>query len=310
MIKAEKKIYLSLIVPLYNEAANVSLLAERILSVIKNINRPCEVIFVDDGSTDGTRDKLRRLATEYTEFYVILFRANFGQSAAMAAGFEASRGEVIVAMDGDLQNDPADIPVLLDKLEQGYDVVSGWRKDRKDKLIGRKIPSKIANRLICSITDVKLHDTGCSLKAFRGDVLRSISLYGEMHRFIPALMRIEGANIAEIPVRHHPRIHGSSKYNLTRTFRVLMDLTTLRLFMKHLHNPLGFFAAFSFFCLIGGILALTGMIVHFQSPEKLNILITIAVMLLSSSLMFIFLGLIGKMITNSGGRKAYNFDVQ
>jgi len=307
-MKAEQKIYLSLVVPLFNEAANVNLLAERILSVIKDIDRACEVIFIDDGSTDGTRDKLRHLAGEHPEFHAILFRANFGQSAAMAAGFEASRGEVVVAMDGDLQNDPADIPILLEKLEQGYDVVSGWRKDRKDKLIGRKIPSKIANRLICSITDVNLHDTGCSLKAFRGNVLRSISLYGEMHRFIPALMRMEGAKIAEIPVRHHPRIHGSSKYNLTRTFRVLMDLTTLRLFMKHLHNPLGFFAAFSFFCLLSGMLALTGMIFHYQSPEKLNILITIAVMFLSSSFMFIFLGLIGKMITNSGRRKSYIID--
>ena len=167
------------------------------------------------------------------------------------------------------------------------------------------MPSKIANRIICSVTDVKLHDTGCSLKAFRGDLLRQVALYGEMHRFIPALMRMEGARITEMPVRHHPRLYGTSKYDLSRTFRVIMDLTTLRLLMRHLYNPLLYFSKFSFLCLAGSIVALFCSICHRQSPETLNVLISITVLLLSSGFMFIFLGLVGKMITHSGTRKSF-----
>ena len=193
MKKNSKQPYLSVTVPIYNEVENVERLWKRLYTVLSNYKHSYEVIFVDDGSTDGTRKMIRNLAKTNPQLRAILFRSNFGQSAAMAAGFKASRGQVVVAMDGDLQNDPKDIPLMVDKLQSGYDVVSGWRKNRKDKFIGRKLPSKIANRIICSVTDVKLHDTGCSLKAFRGDLLRQVALYGEMHRFISAVMRMEGA---------------------------------------------------------------------------------------------------------------------
>jgi glycosyltransferase involved in cell wall biosynthesis len=302
-------IELSVVVPLYNEEENVELLWERLYNVLKDLHRSFEVIFVDDGSKDGTRDKMRRLAKQHPYLRVILFRANFGQSAAMAAGFEATRGDIVIAMDGDLQNDPADIPVLLDKMAEGYDVVSGWRKDRRDKLLLRKIPSKIANRLICSITDVRLHDTGCSLKAFRGDMLRRISLYGELHRFIPALTRMEGARIAELPVRHHARQFGKSKYNLTRTFRVIMDLTTIRLLMRHLRNPLSFFVKFSVACCLGSLLAfsiaLNKVMVQNKSLSDVNILVTLVILLAATSVQFMFFGLIGRMIVESGSRRTF-----
>ena len=237
--------YLSVVVPFFNEEESIERLWEALKLSLDKIGRSYEVVFVDDGSTDSTRDIMRRLAWCNEELRIILLRANFGQSAAMAAGFEATRGQIVVAMDGDLQNDPDDIGALMRELNNGYDVVSGWRKNRQDKMVSRLIPSRIANRIICSVTDVKLHDTGCSLKAFRGDLLRRISLYGEFHRFIPALLRMEGARIAEMPVKHHPRRFGTSKYNISRTFRVIMDLTTIRLLMQHLHNPLAFFVNFS-----------------------------------------------------------------
>jgi len=306
--KSAKPPFLSVVVPLYNETENVEWLWRRIHEVLETLSCAYEVIFVDDGSKDGTREKLRRLAAQDRRLRVILFRANFGQSAAMAAGFEATRGDIVIAMDGDLQNDPNDIPKLLAKMAEGFDVVSGWRKNRKDKLLLRKVPSKIANKLICSITDVQLHDTGCSLKAFRGDVLRRISLYGELHRFIPALMRMEGAAIAELPVQHHARRFGQSKYNLTRTFRVIMDLTTIRLLMRHLRNPLSFFVHFSLLCGCAGLLslALAAYKVVYSGARlaDVNILVTLVVLLEATALQFLFFGLIGRMIVESGSRRS------
>ncbi|MBD3384877.1 glycosyltransferase [candidate division KSB1 bacterium] len=300
--------YLSIVVPFYNEEENVHRLWQRLRDVVKAYGKSYQVIFVDDGSSDKTRQFVIDLANQEKAVSAILFRANFGQSAAMAAGFAHTRGQVVIAMDGDLQNDPADIPVLVEKLEQGYDVVAGWRKNRKDKLLVRKIPSKIANRIICSTTGVFLHDTGCSLKAFRGEMLRNISLYGELHRFIPALMRMEGANITELAVHHHARKYGKSKYNLTRTFRVILDLTTIRLLMRHLKNPLSFFAAFSFFFLFSGLVAFSYgfyKVMILDVPfEQVNILLTITVLLIASGLQFLFLGLIGRMVVESGSRRS------
>jgi glycosyltransferase involved in cell wall biosynthesis len=300
--------YLSIVVPFYNEEENVHRLWQRLRHVLKVYGKSYQVIFVDDGSSDKTRQFVVDLANQEKPVSAILFRANFGQSAAMAAGFAHTRGRVVIAMDGDLQNDPADIPVLVEKLEQGYDVVAGWRKNRKDKLLVRKIPSKIANRIICSTTGVFLHDTGCSLKAFRGDMLRNISLYGELHRFIPALMRMEGANITELAVNHHARKYGKSKYNLTRTFRVIMDLTTIRLLMRHLKNPLSFFAAFSLFFLFSGLMTFSYgfyKVMLLELPfEEVNILLTLTVLLIASGLQFLFLGLIGRMVVESGSRRS------
>ena len=272
-----------------------------------------EVIFIDDGSADGTREKMRQLAERHAELKAILFRANFGQSAAMNAGFEKSSGQIVIAMDGDLQNDPRDIATLVDKLERGYDVVSGWRKNRQDKLISRKIPSKIANRIICSITDVSLHDTGCSLKAFRGPLLRRIYLYGEFHRFIPALIRMEGAKITEMPVRHHPRRFGTSKYTISRTFRVIMDLLTIRLLMKHLHHPLAFFAPFSFLCGFAGFVTLGHILYQLINGAvdiaNVNIVITLTILLWAAAFMFMSLGLIGKLIVGCGERQSFSMDL-
>jgi glycosyltransferase involved in cell wall biosynthesis len=301
--------FLSVVVPIYNEVESVERLWQAIHPVMEALGKSWEVILVDDGSRDGTRDILRRLAAQNPRLRVILFRANFGQSAAMAAGFAATRGEIVIAMDGDLQNDPLDIPNLLARMEEGYDVVSGWRKHRKDKLVLRKVPSRIANKLICSLTDVQLHDTGCSLKAFRGDMLRRISLYGELHRFIPALMRIEGAEITELPVRHHPRRFGTSKYNLSRTFRVVMDLTSIRLMMKYLVNPLVFFSALVFFfllCGVGSLAAILYMVIGRGADlAEMNILLTLTAVFWTAAGQFLFFGLIGKLIVNTGSRKTF-----
>ena len=233
--------WISVVIPVYHEKDNISKLNNLLLGVLKTLDRPFEIIYVDDGSRDETFSVLKGLCRQSPCVKAIRLRRNFGQTAAMSAGFDFSRGEIIVAMDGDLQNDPADIPALLDKLEEGYDVVNGWRKDRKDKLLSRKIPSMIANTVIGVTTGVRLHDYGCSLKAYRAEVIKNVPLYGELHRFIPALASIYGARITESPVRHHARISGASKYTLSRTFRVLMDLFTVTFLKFFADRPLHIF---------------------------------------------------------------------
>jgi Glycosyl transferase family 2 len=220
--------YLSVIIPVYNEEENVPLLHERVHQVLEKQDFSYEVIYVDDGSKDSTYARLSEIALSDEHIRVLRFRRNFGQTAAMAAGVEQSTGEILVFMDGDLQNDPTDIPRLLAKIEEGYDVVSGWRKDRQDARISRKLPSKIANKLIARLTGVKLNDYGCTLKAYRYEVFQHIRLYGEMHRFIPAYAALAGASITEIPVTHHARQFGVSKYGISRVFRVILDLTTVK----------------------------------------------------------------------------------
>jgi glycosyltransferase involved in cell wall biosynthesis len=295
------------VVPVYNEKENVPLLYRSIKDVLETIGRRYEMVFVDDGSRDGTRDVLRRLASKDKTLRVVLFRRNFGQSAAMAAGFHSSRGDIVVTLDGDLQNDPADIPRLLCKIEEGYDVVSGWRKERKDKLFIRKVPSRIANRLICSVTDVRLHDTGCSLKAFRREVVKHIRLYGELHRFLPALAKVEGARISEIIVRHHPRRFGKSKYNLTRTFRVLMDLSSLNLFLKYLRNPLRFFGLIGAWFFVFGIAA--ALWIGFQVWIRgiplmdVNVIVTLVFLFFVAGFQWLYLGVVASLIVKTGRRR-------
>ncbi len=231
IVKNKKRVanpYLSIILPVYNEAKNIKLQYNKIIKGIKPIKKKYEIIFIDDGSTDQSFENLSNLAKTDKNLKIIQFRRNFGQTAAMAAGIEYARGEIIIFMDADLQNDPNDIKKLLDKLDEGYDVVSGWRVNRKDKLFLRKIPSKIANKIISIISEVPLHDTGCSLKAYRSDILKKVKLYGEMHRFIPVHASWIGARIAEIPVNHHARKYGESKYGIRRTFKVLLDLLTIK----------------------------------------------------------------------------------
>ncbi len=220
--------YVSIIIPVYNEEENIPLLHERIQQVMEKQAHSYEVIYVDDGSKDATFVQLKRLVLLDEHVHVVHFRRNFGQTAAIAAGVAKSSGEILIFMDGDLQNDPIDIPRLLAKLDEGYDVVSGWRKNRQDASLSRKLPSMLANKLISHVTGVHLHDYGCTLKAYRYEVFKHIRLYGEMHRFIPAYAALAGASIAEIEVTHHARRFGKSKYGITRTIRVILDLMTLK----------------------------------------------------------------------------------
>jgi len=229
------------VVPVYNEQDNVGPLHERIAAVLSDLRRDAEIIYVDDGSTDQSLDILKRIAESDERATVIQLRRNFGQTAAMSAGIDHAKGEVIVLMDADLQNDPLDIPKLLAKIDEGYDLVSGWRRDRQDHWLWRKFPSYVANRIISVITGVYLHDYGCTLKAYRREVLENIRLYGEMHRFIPAFVGLVGGLVAEIPVDHHPRIHGTSKYGLGRTFRVVLDLFTVKFLGSYAKSPIYLF---------------------------------------------------------------------
>ena len=247
---------LSVVIPIYNEAESIHQLIEAISNNLRQNQLNYEIICIDDGSNDGTTEILRQLVKNRNDLKAVLLRRNYGQTPAMAAGFEQAKGKIIVTLDGDLQNDPADIPQLLAKLEEGYDLVSGWRKERQDDALTRLLPSKIANWLIGKITGVKLHDYGCSLKAYRSELVADMNLYGELHRFLPALAYIEGAIITEIPVRHHARRYGKSKYGLGRTFRVLMDLLTVFFIKKFLTRPMhvfGFLGLSSMF--LGIILA-------------------------------------------------------
>ena len=232
---------LSVVVPLFNEQDSLRPLVRQLLDTVRPLGVTFELVLVDDGSKDATATVLAELSEEIPELVAVLLRRNYGQTAAMAAGFDASSGDVIVTLDGDLQNDPADIPLLLAKIEEGYDLVSGWRHQRQDAAISRLLPSKLANGLIASVTGVQLHDYGCSLKAYRREVVADMNLYGELHRFLPALAFIEGARISEVKVNHHPRRFGRSNYGIDRTFRVLMDLLTVWFMKRFLTRPMHVF---------------------------------------------------------------------
>ncbi|GCE64536.1 glycosyltransferase [cyanobiont of Ornithocercus magnificus] len=240
---------LSVVVPLYNEEKSLPELVEQLLAALRPIEERFELVLVNDGSKDNTATVLQQLSNTIPEIVAVLLRRNYGQTAAMAAGFDIARGSIIVSLDGDLQNDPADIPLLLGALRKGYDLASGWRYQRQDATLQRKLPSRIANSLIGGITGVRLHDYGCSLKAYRREVLADMRLYGELHRFLPALAFIEGARITEVKVNHRARQYGSSKYGIDRTFRVLMDLLTVWFMKRFLTRPMHVFG-------LGGLIAI------------------------------------------------------
>lgn len=229
---------LSIFLPVYNEEENLERLNQKIFAAMAELGHSFEVIYVDDGSSDRSLDLLKKFAAEDRRVKVIGFRRNYGQTAAMAAGIDAARGEILIPMDADLQNDPADIVRLLAKLDEGYDVVSGWRKDRQDAFITRTFPSRIANGLISRIGGVPLHDYGCSLKAYRREVLKDVNLYGEMHRFIPIYAAWAGGRVTEIPVAHYPRTAGQSKYGLSRTIKVVFDLVTIKFMASYMTKPI------------------------------------------------------------------------
>lgn len=290
----------SLVLPVFNEEPNLVPVYEEIRDAIAAIERRFEIIFVDDGSSDGSLDRLRELRDRDPRVKVVCFRRNFGQTAALAAGFDVAAGEIIVTLDADGQNDPNDIARMLALVDDGYDVVSGWRHDRKDAFVSRKLPSMIANRLISWATRVRLHDYGCTLKAMRSDVVRNIDLYGELHRFIPAIASWMGVSIAEIKVNHRPRTRGTSKYGITRTMRVLLDLVTVKFLLSYASRPLQFFGPPGLICLAaGGIL---GVYLTFQRlfmgiPLADRPILLAAVLLVLVGMQFITFGLLGEMQT-------------
>ena len=236
---SEESVDITVTIPVFNERENIPVLVDQLLPVLEGLGRSFEVLFVDDGSEDGSFEVLEGIAREDKRVRVIRFRRNVGQTAALDAGFKEARGDVVITMDGDLQNDPSDIPNLIEAMENGgFDIVSGWRKNRRDHFLTRRFPSIIANKLISKITGVRLHDYGCTLKAYKRDVFQHFNLYGEMHRFIPAIGRFVGATITEIPVNHRKRAHGKSKYGLSRVLRVILDLLTVKFFMGYLTQPI------------------------------------------------------------------------
>jgi glycosyltransferase involved in cell wall biosynthesis len=242
-------------VPIYNEAENIPILYERIHAALETLGKSWEVVFVNDGSRDGSAELLDAVAASDARIVVVHFPRNYGQTAAMMAGMDHARGAIIVPMDGDLQNDPADIARLLEKLDEGFDVVSGWRKDRQDHAIKRNLPSRIANTIISRVSGVHLHDYGCSLKAYRRDALEGVKLYGEMHRFVPIYAARNGARDGEIPVQHHARLHGESKYGLERIFKVVLDLLVVKFLFRYSSKPIYLFGGFGLFSILCALLA-------------------------------------------------------
>ncbi|RMF90332.1 MAG: glycosyltransferase [Nitrospinota bacterium] len=291
------RLFLSVVIPVYNEEESLLPLYKRIRDACDALGKAYEIVFVDDGSQDQTLSILERLHDQDSRVKVIRFRKNYGQTAAMAAGFRLARGEIIVSMDGDLQNDPADIPRLLAKLEEGYDVVCGWRKERKDKFLSRRLPSIIANWLIGKVTGVPIHDNGCSLKAYRAAVIKRTALYSELHRFIPAMSTLTGAKIAEIVVRHHPRRFGKSKYGISRIWRVLLDIVIVKMLTGFAARPALWFGVLSLPALLVGTVFLLGMAIPGASgivfPALSFLCFSLAGHLLA-------LGVLGEMVLKTG----------
>ena len=293
---------LSLFLPVLDEEENLRPMHAKIQNALASLGKTAEVIYVDDGSTDKSLEILKEIAAADNRVRVISLRRNYGQTAAMSAGIDAANGQILIPMDADLQNDPADIARLLDKLNEGYDVVSGWRKNRQDKLVSRKIPSQIANRIISWIGGVPLHDYGCSLKAYRREVIQDVRLYGEMHRFIPIYASWAGARVAEIPVDHHARTMGKSKYGISRTIKVVFDLITIKFMAEYHTKPLYVFGAFGMLALIISMIAGAWAIllkVVYGTSFILTPLPIIAVVMLAISVQFFLMGLLAELLVRT-----------
>jgi glycosyltransferase involved in cell wall biosynthesis len=292
-------IYLSIIIPLYNEEDNIPQLIKELDDFFAHFDKKFEIIIIDDGSCDQSFHLLSQYAQERRYLRILHFGVNFGQTAAISAGFDAARGKIVVTMDADLQNDPRDIPLLLEKMEEGCDIVSGWRKKRKDNFLTRRLPSTIANKLISWITNVSLHDYGCTLKAYRREIVNHINLYGEMHRFIPALGRWCGASITEVEVNHRERKHGKSKYGLSRTFRVILDLLTVKFFLSYSTRPIQIFGKFGLYSFLIGLASLIEVVVLKILRDRDmtgNPFLYLSVLMVIIGVQFIILGLLGEII--------------
>ena len=290
----------SIVVPFHNEEPNVIELFGRLQGVMEDLGRSYQFVFVDDGSTDLTYKLLKEVALIDPQVTVVKLRRNFGQTGALAAGFAHSTGEYVIAMDGDLQHDPGEIPVFLKKIEEGYDVVSGWRSHRIDNLLLRKIPSRSANWLMAKLSGVNIHDFGTTFKAYRGDLLRQLPLYGEMHRFIPALASFYGASICEIPIQNNHRKHGESHYNISRTFRVFFDLMTIRFLLRYMSRPLHFFGRLGVINMgLGSVLALWlviwKVVAGIDVLQQHGLLLVFAAVLILVGFQLIALGLLGEL---------------
>lgn len=302
MLPDSPALQVSVVIPVYNEEANLADLVARVGSAMQRSGKSFELICIDDGSRDGSAVALEALAADRPWLKPLYLIRNYGQSAALQAGFDAAQGELIVTLDGDLQNDPDDVPELLKLLDErpDIDVISGWRKDRQDRTVSRKLPSAVANRVISRVTGVELHDYGCALKVYRADVIRGLHLYGELHRFIPALAAEVGAKIVEVPVRHHARTRGESKYGIDRTFRVLLDLLWIKFLMRFLHRPLQAFGG------VGLALGAAGfLILAWLTAEKLALgrdiggrpLLLLGALLALIGVQLVATGLIGELLT-------------
>ena len=289
---------ISVVIPIYNEQENVTLLYDELTEVMKSMACSYEILFVDDGSTDSTLSILQSIQATDQRIVVVKFRRNFGQTAAMSAGFDYSSGDVIITMDGDLQNDPRDIPRFIQKIEDGFDVVTGWRHDRKDAFLNRRLPSIIANKIISWTTGVALHDYGCTLKAFRKEVIKNIHLYGEMHRFIPAIASGMGISFTEIKVNHRARQFGTSKYGISRTIRVVLDLITVKFLLSYATRPIQIFGLLGVISGTAGFLIALIMTIQrqfFDIPLSDRPMLLLAIVLIFVGIQFISIGLIGEL---------------
>jgi glycosyltransferase involved in cell wall biosynthesis len=306
---------ISLVIPVFNEEGNLTRLHQEITEVLDPYSRSYEILFVDDGSTDASYALLSSLHHQDPHVRVIRFRKNFGQTAALAAGFAAARAPVIVTLDADLQNDPRDIPLLVERLDAGFDIVCGWRQDRKDPYLSRRLPSQIANWLISVTTGVRLHDYGCTLKAFRSDVVKNVHLYGEMHRFIPAVASSMGVSIDEVIVGHRPRSQGQSKYGISRTFRVILDLMTVKFLLSYASRPLQIFGSAGLLMGVAGMsfgAYLTWVKFGLGEPIGGRPLLQLAILLMFGGLQLVSLGLVGELLVrqHQEGRRSKPYAIR
>ncbi len=314
MENAQEKIELSIVLPVYNEQNSIEKLYSRIKKVLNSLNKSYEIIFVDDGSTDNSADMVKKLAKTDPTVKLIILRRNFGQTPALAAGFDFASGEIIIAMDADLQHDPYEIPLFIEKINEGYDIVSGWRARRMDSFIIRRIPSLVANRLMRWLSGVDIHDFGTTFKAYRAEVIKNVNLYGELHRFIPALASSVGAKITEIPIKNITRPYGKSKYGISRTIRVLFDLLTVKFLLNYLTRPLQFFGLIGLSCFVlGGIMGLYLFWRKFIESADIMVhhgpLLLLTIFLIIIGANFISIGLLGEVLSRiyheSTDRKIY-----